>query len=226
MMALLATCSSSDPQIMQVDHYLVASWTPSRDEVSEALVVSVDLFDPDGAGELEELHVRLAAFELGWTLGVEELAYHEQDGQRWYTTPPLEITGRARFPRGEVEITARDLSGREDRRTVSLPQTLPEFSADDAPRMEAGRTFLIDDEGGPVVIVVETVDGRREVREISEPPESVAMWRVFERPVLQRLQETVEPFHVWVLQEWSPRIYLESGPWAIDPAQLTLPENS
>jgi hypothetical protein len=221
MMALLASCSSSDPQIMQVDHYVVASWNPTREGFGEALVVSLDVFDPDGAGELETVDVRVAAFDLRWTLDAEDLSYHEQDGQRWYTTPRLTITDQARFPRGEVEITVTDLSGREDLRNVSIPRTLPDFEVDDVSRLDAGGTVRTSDEVDTLLIIFESADGRREVREISEPAGTVTLSRVYEPAVVRRLQEAAEPVRMWLLQEWSPRIYLESGPWEVDPGELS-----
>ncbi|MEX2445387.1 MAG: hypothetical protein WD492_17440 [Alkalispirochaeta sp.] len=219
-LAALVGCSSSDPQIMQIDHYLVASRHPSDEEVTEALVVSVDVFDPDGSGELAELEVILADRDLGWTLKVEDLSSHEQDGQQWYTTPPLTIDGRSRLPRGSVQITVTDLSGRRDRREVQLPRTLPELTTEATAHMDASGIIVPADEADSLLVVLETADNLREARYVSGPKEALPVSRVFEGATLERLSETSQPIRVWLLHEWSPRMQTESGPWMMDPGDL------
>lgn len=211
---------------MQVDHYVIASWNPAGGTVTEALVVAIDLFDPDGAGELSLLDVRLNDSDLSWTLSVDELSYHEQDGQRWYTTAPLVIEGQSRMPRGgEVQITARDLSGREDRRDVPLPGTLPELTVQAAARVNEAGGIVPGDEMESLVVVLESsTNGRREVREVADPVGVLPLSRVFEHAVIHRLKEASEPYRIWLLHEWSPRLLIESGPWELDPAVLPFPD--
>lgn len=234
-------CSSSDPQIMQVDHYVTVSAsgtrTIERDEhrlqaaapsdaaetdVLEALVVSVDLFDADGSGEIAELEVLLSTSNLYWTLDVEDLAYHERDGQQWYTTAPLTIDGRSRIPRGPVVITVTDLSGRQDRREVQLPRTLPELTFGALAGMDAAGVISPADIADSLIVVAETAQGQRETRRVSDVSSEILLSQVFEREALQRLQEADQPVQVWLLQEWGTRMQSEHGPWELDFSELPL----
>lgn len=223
--ATASGCSSSDPQIMQVDHYLVAAVPAGGSAVTEALVVSFDLFDPDGEGELAVVEVRLVESDLRWTLPVEELTYHEREGQRWYTTPFLTIDGRARLPRGSVELTVVDLSGREDRQEVQLPRTLPELDATSAARLTSDATIVPGDGSDSMVVVLESGEGNREVRELSGSDEPVPLSRIFEPSVIDRMSAISEPVQLWLLHEWSPRMHVESGPWRVDAAELSPPDD-
>ncbi len=219
LLTLYFGCSSSDPQIMQVDHYLAVT---ADDEVQEALVVSVDLFDPDGSGEIAELEVHLPDADLRWTLDVDNLAYHERDGQQWYTTAPLPIEGRQRIPRGTVAITVTDLSGREDRREVQLPRTLPELTTEAMAQLDGSGTIRPNSDAESLTVVVETAQGHREMRRVSDLSTEFSVLRVFEQGSLERLQEAEQPVRVWVLQEWGPRMQTESGPWEVDMSGLSL----
>ncbi len=218
-LTLYTGCSSSDPQIMQVDHYLVVT---AAQGVGEALVVSVDLFDPDGSGEIAELEVYLPDAGLRWTLNVEDLSYHERDGQQWYTTAPLQIDGRLRIPRGPVAITVTDLSGRQDRRDVQLPRTLSELTADAMARMDASGMITPAPDAESLIVVVETTQGHREMRRVSNLSRELSVLRVFEQGPRERLQEADQPVSVWVLQEWGARMQTESGPWKLDMSALPL----
>ncbi|MFW5693765.1 MAG: hypothetical protein ACOCYB_01255 [Alkalispirochaeta sp.] len=237
----LLGCSSADPQIMQVDHYVVVSATapeeavigtvdPRRQapatDVGEALIVSVDVFDADGSGELAELDVRLPEADLYWTIDVEDLSYHEQDGQQWYTTSPLVIDGLSRVPRGPVLITVTDLSGRQDRREVQLPRTLPEPTQDLLARMDATGTIVPAEDAESLTVVVESEEGRRDVRHVSDVSETVLVTDVFDEASLQRLRDAEQPVRVWVLHDWGTRIQSESGPWALHLADLAPSDES
>ncbi|MFO8043415.1 MAG: hypothetical protein R6U25_09460 [Alkalispirochaeta sp.] len=194
-------------------------------EVSEALVVSFDLFDPDGEGELAAVEVLLVDSGLRWALPVEELAYHEREGQRWYTTPFLSVDGRSRLPRGSVEITVVDLSGREDRQEVQLPRTLPELEATAAARLTSSATIVPGEGSDSLVVVLESGEGHREVRRLSGSDGPVPLSRIFEQAVIDRISAVADPVQLWLLHEWSPRMHVESGPWQIDSAGLSPPEN-
>jgi hypothetical protein len=198
-------------------------------EVTEYLRLSVDVADPDGEGEVESISVSIPEEGIFWTVPLDALTVESRDGQTWYTAPHLSVAGRNRFPRGTIDITVVDLSGREDRRSITIPLTLPEATADDAILRDApGDTFRLPESGDRYLIGYRRGSGQREVRELVDAAQTVTAAALTEQ-ILQAGRNSrrngdgdaggaAEDLVIWGIVEWSPLLWIESGPWIIDPA--------
>jgi hypothetical protein len=227
---LFSACSSSDPRIMQIDHRLIAKVSSDTDAVTEYLFLSVDVADPDGEGEVESLLVSLPEAGVSWTVPLDVLTVESREGQTWYTTPHLSVVGSDRFPRGGVDVTVVDLSGREDHRSIALPLTLPEVTADDAIAFDAETaTFRLPASGGTYLIGYRQGSGPREVRELVDTGTTVTAALLAEQLVRAVRGsrrggggaggDAAEELTVWGIVEWSPLLWIESGPWTLDPSR-------
>lgn len=213
----LAACSSSAPRIMQIDHRIVAAYHPGAAAVSEVLRVSVDVYDADGEGELDRLTVRLPGREIEWVLPVAQLTSTTQEGQHWYRTDALGVSGLARIPRGAVEVVATDLSGREDRRTVQLPLTLPDLDVGDMPRLDREARLTVPGEVTSVVLAFGTSTGP-EFRRVAVDGGEVDLRGTVDDSLIARITAEGREPRVWILGEWSPVLWIESGPWPLPTA--------
>lgn len=212
LVGLLSACSTADPQLMDLEIRVVARLTENGSGVAEFLVVEADVADPDGADELAELVVELPDAGLMWTVPVEQLRMTSQEGQNWYQTPPLSVNGLLRIPRGTVRVTARDYSGREARDEEPLPLTLPDLEADDLPRLN-GTVLLEPGEAWNRLLVAVRGGGGLRIQEVvaAEPPADLRelMTRLVPEPGGDGAPE------LWLVAEWSPRLWAETGPWPV-----------
>lgn len=216
---LSAGCSSSDPQIMQVEHRIVAAVAPERGTATERLIVSVDVFDPDGEGELDRLRVAIPAHDIHWDVPAAELDHQVMDGQQWYTARDLVIRGRARIPRGAVDIIATDKAGREARRTVQLPLTLPEPADLAWARLEDGTVVSVPEEADSVLLALvapeDAVPERREFRVLpSGETDRLDLAGSLAPSMVAPFRRSDGSIPVYLIVRVTPRYWIESGPWA------------
>lgn len=200
----LTACSSADPQLMDLELRVVVRPGPEPEGVEEALVVEADVADADGADELAELVVELQDAGLVWVVPVDRLTLHAQEGQNWYVTPALTVAGSRRIPRGSVRVTARDFSGREARGTEPLPLTLPLLEAGDLPQLEGS---LLREPGrmwSRLLIGVREND-RLRMEELVDADPPVSIRGAVSRPGAR----------FWLVAQWSPRLWAETGPWEL-----------
>jgi hypothetical protein len=214
---------------MQTDHRIIAVVPPDGGEVAEYLRLSVDIADPDGEGEVESISVSIPEQGIFWNVPHAALSVETRDGQTWYTTPHLSVAGSGRFPRGSAEITVIDLSGREDRRSIAIPLTLPEATVDDAITFDAASgAFRLPGSDRTYLIGYRRGEGQREVRELVDAGTAVSVDVIAEQIVRAGNgprrsdggdRDAGAELTIWGIVEWSPLLWIESGPWTIDPQE-------
>ena len=210
-------CSSSDPQILQIDARLIVSGVPPGENIEERLSVFVDVFDPDGEGELDTLTVAYEDFDLVWRLDGSTWRYHPRDGQHWYGSDRLRLPGPSRMPRDTLVVTVTDLSGREASQTVSIPTTVPEVDAGAFARIVDGDLLLPDDVRRLYVTrrAPEVAPMSTELEWPLEMVERVIPWSALLSPGTQPLADVSGETDVFLIVEWSPWLWIESGPWRV-----------
>lgn len=217
-LAILSTsCSSADPQIMQTDVRVIASLDPETETIDRRLQVSVDVYDPDGAEDMDLLRVELTRYRLSWENTVERLDRSATTGQNWYTANDfsLPIDG----PIGTVRLSVEDKSQRQAMTEFVVPPlgdiTSPELypnivvdaeSVTPSPRIRVPRgasvVYLLVLEadgrlGDPLEL---SIDGLEPGTEVVIPPSA---------------RERVEGRSFYLLVERSRTLWLETGPWSL-----------
>lgn len=117
----LSACSSADPEIMQTDIGVVATFTPTADDIAETVYLLADVFDPDGTDEVAEVRIRHESEGLVWRGGVDRLRRYRRSGQEWYAFRARAVTGDAGVPRGSYRVEVEDFAQRTAYREAVIP---------------------------------------------------------------------------------------------------------
>ncbi len=215
-----AACSSSDPQILQIDARLIAGGVPHQEEVEERLSVFVDVYDPDGEGELDTLTIAYEDFDLSWNLDGSTWRYHPRDGQHWYGSDRLRLRGRSRMPRDTLVVTVIDLSGREASQTVTIPTTVPEAEPDAFARIADGN-LVVPADARRLYVTRSASDASPISTELEWPldtEERIVPWSSLVSDTAQQAAELSDGTDIFLIVEWSPWLWMESGPWRVEAA--------
>jgi len=221
---LLVGCSSSDPEIMQVDLKIVASLSPPVNsdglttQVTEYLQVRMDVHDPDGNDEVAGLAIIHDASGLFWETDIAGVRTLERDGQNWLSFDALPVPGSQRVPRGVYRVEVEDLSGRRGVRTVTLPFAVPAAEPADFVRVVADRVALpgggeSGTDSTPRMYLYSGGDESPAValEEISVSAMGGSTFPVSAVPVPS--DQRAEDRRLWFVVERGRYLRLRSGPW-------------
>lgn len=152
---VLSACSSSDPEILQLDVNLFEyADDPGPDtSFSEQLSIYVKADDPDGRVEINDLYIYFDERELVWHLDAGIWDAREESDGYWIGSSVLFMPGGAPFFSGTYRVVLVDLSGREGESSFTIPRSV-ETSID------RGRPEIVEREGAPFL----DLKGSEEVR--------------------------------------------------------------
>jgi hypothetical protein len=213
--AATASCSSSDPQIMQTDVRVVATYDPRTGDTVERLSVSVDVHDPDGAEDLELVRTVLHPYDLVWECPVSETFRIRDAGTDWYVcddiAPP---EGTAPF-RLTIEVEDKSLRTAGTEVTVPVDQQPTDPDSFAVVAGDGGsRTVIFPEDARTVYILAIDDDGRRTETFIIERPETGTEVELPAR-VIGQLQGRA----VYAFIDRSRYRRLVSGPWDAAPTE-------
>jgi hypothetical protein len=216
--AVFPGCSSSEPEIMQVDMRIIATYSPEDGTIREHLQVRLDIHDPDGIEEISSLTVIHESTGLFWTVDSSEARRHSRDGQEWFGFDLYPVSGNRRVPRGTFRVETEDLSGRQGNRTVSIPLNTPTAGPESFGTFQ-GATLNLPVNAGSTTEEKVYLFRRPSEPEDAEEPEHVYLLDLSEHsePIVDRelLPGDLRPGQgeVWVLREAGRYIWYRSGPW-------------
>ena len=124
-------CSSSDPEIMQLDPRIVATFDPQRERIVEELHVISDVFDADGSEEISEITVIHQRRGLQWRGENQMLQPVSRGGQQWFPFVAAPIPPMREIPRGTYRIEVSDLSQATAVAEAALPLSIPSSTPED-----------------------------------------------------------------------------------------------
>jgi hypothetical protein len=215
--ALLSGCSSAEPEIMQTELRIVATWRPDTGTVTEELFLVTDIFDPDGIEDVGEVRLAHDGEQLQWRAPADTLPRRSRAGQDWFTLSAASVNGAGEIPRGTYRVEVDDLSGRGDARRISVPLDVPATGPGDLP--EFNEEGIVIPSGVDTVIIAHIPDdGEARFYQITADAEEAT------RVPLRELPEPLHPFvpgearsasagTVWLIHEVSTSLLRRSGPW-------------
>ncbi len=211
-------CSSSDPEIMQVDMRIIATYSPQSDSVQEHLQVRLDLHDPDGIEEVTVLTVTHEATGLFWRMESSDVRRHSRDGQEWFSFDVLPVPGGAEVPRGSFRVEVEDLSGRLGERSVAIPLNTPSAEKDSFVVIQDGLIRLPADAGNIIGERIYLIRRSPEDRNANEPGivyELELPDNVKRSMDTDAIPEELRPGagNIWFLREAGRYLWYRSGPW-------------
>ncbi len=114
----LFACSSSAPEILQLDHerVLIAHSGLEEDSPSiagEYLAVYVDVYDADGREEIAELQLYFDEMDLVWDVPESHWVVRQTRDAYWIGYDRFAMPGLAPFRSGTYRLVVRDLSSSE-----------------------------------------------------------------------------------------------------------------
>lgn len=219
------SCSSAEPEILQVDLRVVATLSRETGRVRERLSVFADVYDQDGPEDVAWLVVEYPDRATGWVLEGDRLTYEQRGDRHWYGSAELTLPGTDRVPRGAVRIVAGDLAGRSSTREVQLPATPNRLEEADFPRLERGdgATGAPGEDTAEADAGIILIPAPRATRHyvfvagalyLLDPPSDSASGGkrgYLDDDILERLNG--EPFHL--VAEYDSYLWLDSGPWTL-----------
>ncbi|MDA3948540.1 MAG: hypothetical protein PF508_04855 [Spirochaeta sp.] len=215
--AFLFGCSSADPEIMQADLRIVATWNPATDTITEELFLLADIFDPDGIEDVGEIRLAHDGEKLQWRAPADTVPRRSRNGQDWFSLSAAGVIGAGGVPRGTYRIDVDDLALRGAVRRVSLPLNVSYTRRGDVPVFDA--TGIVMPSGADTLIIAHVPDdaavqfyqisgdasGTMRVP-LNELPESL-------RGVVTPEARSADNGSVWLIHEVSPNLIRRSGPW-------------
>ena len=220
LVAASVACSSADPEIMQTDLRIVASYDPVTETFSRRLHVAVDVHDPDGSEDMDLLRVELVRYRLGWERTVDRLTQTTTAGQNWYAVHNLDLPLSG--PIGTVRLTVEDKSQRSAEREIVVPPPGDIAIPDLYPILVIDEAVSEGDRGSPRILVPRDSDRvylmvLEADERFSEPIELDLQG--FEPGTEVAIPETVaerlEGRRFYLLVESSRTLWLETGPWSV-----------
>jgi hypothetical protein len=219
---LTASCSSAEPEILQIDLRVVATLTRETGEVRERLSVFADVYDQDGPEDLAWVVVEYPDLGLGWVLEEERLVYEKRGERHWYGSADLTVPGTSRVPRGTVRVVAGDLAGRSATREIRVPPLAVRLEEDDFPRLTRGdrapEGLGGEADSGRSIVLVPAPRALRhyilkgDTLRVLEPSSESSLdgsYGYLDDDLLEQLGD--EPFRL--IAEYSSYLWLDSGSW-------------
>ena len=129
-LALIASCSSSPPEVVSLAVRLIVVATDSGGARDERLSVFASVADGQGVGDIEYLYVVHDGEELCWTMGPDDWLRSDDGSSVWLGSNALDAPG-AVIPRGDYRLVVVDKAGERAERNFSL--NAPETSVYESP---------------------------------------------------------------------------------------------
>ena len=145
---ILAACSGEAPDIIQTQHRLLMYKDTETGQVVERLSVFLLPDDPDGADDLESLHLIHDEAELYWKLDVEMWDSMDYLNAPWVGSNGFISATGGPLPRGEYRILLRDFSGESV--TAKLRLDAPVIDKPEFPRLrfDDDRIYVVNPPAG------------------------------------------------------------------------------
>jgi hypothetical protein len=117
---LAAGCSLHPPEIFRVSWQQTLVYEPDRDLAYPALSLFVQVNDPDGLDDLQELYLIGDRQELYWRLDPQTWVQVRQGAETWIGSNTFSLPDRRSVPEGEYRLLLVDLAGQRVEQTVRI----------------------------------------------------------------------------------------------------------
>ncbi|MDR1985441.1 MAG: hypothetical protein LBP88_00525 [Treponema sp.] len=185
-LAILGSCSQSDPRIPYGVMQLVYYQGPVRPEERFSFFVIAE--DDDGIENLDELYLYHDREGLRWTLSAEDWITLEEGGVTWIGSRAIAMAGEDTLPRGQYRAVLINKGGAKTERTFSFDAPaeprypFPRLTLHEGDYRIASRYpehFLICyDETGSLIttLKVKTLQGSLASMELPAQVKAVSLW--------------------------------------------------
>lgn len=119
----LVSCSGKPPQLNYVYANPLYRMDQLKEEKTQSLVLFLEVFDEDGAGDLEFIYLIHDKQQLYWTINSDNWTTRKINEIQWIGCNSIVMPDRGTFPEGEYRVQIVDKAGDRDESFFVLDKT-------------------------------------------------------------------------------------------------------